>query len=267
MANSGGGVIIFGVKNSGDPTGTPVEGLLRYDPAKVTDKIYSYTDEHFSSFEILELERGGVKKPAIRVQEATFPLVFTAGGNYADDAGKQKSAFSNGTVYFRHGAKSEPGNAADLRDSVERELERQRKGWLGGIAKVVKAPRGHRVEVVAPGYVLSKSDDAAKVRLVSDPSALPVYRLDPDETHPYRQKELLIELNRTLGGKAFITGHDNQFVRRVHNVDSSRPVFYYCSKFGSPQYSNAYVEWLCSQYQRDNGFFTKSRAAATLRTP
>lgn len=266
MANSGGGVIVFGVRNGGESGGDPVAGLLRYDPAKVTDKIYSYTGEHFSSFEIMEIERGGEMKPAIRVREAAFPLVFTGSGNYSDAAGRQKSAFSNGTVYFRHGAKSEPGNATDLRESLERELERQRKGWLGGIAKVVTAPRGHRVEVVAPGYVLSKAEDAAKVRLVSDPAATSVHRLDPDETHPHRQKELLVEVNRRLAGNPRITGHDNLCVRRVHNIDTSRPEFYYCSKYGSPQYSDAYVAWLCDQFRNDADFFTKARALASARS-
>ena len=46
---------------------------------------------------------------------------------------KQKTAFSAGTVYFRHGAKSEPGTSEDLRASLERELDRIRSSWLDGI--------------------------------------------------------------------------------------------------------------------------------------
>ena len=260
MANSGGGAILFGIKNNGDPAEFSPESILALDAAKITDKVASYTSEQFSGFEVTELTRTAGKVAAIRIYESSFPLVFTAAGTYDSGGGRQKTAFQNGTIYFRHGAKSEPGNASDLRDSLERELGRRRRAWLGGIRKVVSAPAGHTVEVVAPGMTVTDASDAVRVRLVADSTAAPVHRLDPDTTHPYRQKEALLELNRRLGGATIITSHDNLCVRRAYGIDDTRPEFYYCSKFGSPQYSAAYVEWLHSRYQVDSDFFRKARA-------
>jgi len=50
----------------------------------------------------------------------------------------RRNVFSVGTVYFRHGAKSEPGTSDDLRQFLEREIEATRRTWLDGIAKVVE---------------------------------------------------------------------------------------------------------------------------------
>ena len=268
MANSGGGVILFGVQNNGELSDFDPVAVLGLDPAKITDKVASYTGEHFSGFDIAEVNRCNRRLGAIRVGEATFPLVFVAAGNYLDVAsGKQKTAFQNGTVYFRHGAKSEPGNASDLRDLIERELERHRKAWLGGIRKVVNAPRGHTVEVVGPGIRLTDDPAARPVRLVDDSSAEPVHRLDPDVTHPYRQKELIREMNRRLSGKWSFTAYENQCIRRIHKIDEAKPEYYYCSKFGSPQYSNAYADWLERQFALDNQFFAKATQAARPSPP
>ena len=45
----------------------------------------------------------------------------------------------------------------------------------------------------------------------------PVVRaLDADQTHPYRQTELLAEMNKRLAGKVKVNGFDIQCVRQAH---------------------------------------------------
>lgn len=259
MANSGGGAIVFGVRNNGDPSGFDPSTVLSLDPAKITDKVATYTGEQFSDFEIVETLRDGNKVAVLIVHEADMPMVFSTAGNYDAGGGRQKVAFQNGTVYFRHGAKSEPGNSGDLRAVLEREVERRRRSWLRGIRKVVTAPRGHSIEVLPPGMSISSSPEARPVRLVDDPRAEAVRRLDPDLTHPFRQKELVVEVQRRLGGRHPFTGYHNQKIRRTYGFDeNSRPEYVYCSKYGSPQYSEAYVEWIIRQFEKDPGFFTKA---------
>jgi hypothetical protein len=119
----------------------------------------------------------------------------------------------------------------------------------------VTAPKGHRVEVLGPGVVLSADTGAMPVRLVNDPSAQAIRQLNPDQTHPYRQKELVKEVQRRLAGKRPFTGYDNLCVRKAHGIDQSKPEFFYQSKFGSPQYSDDYVKWLVGQFERDEEFF------------
>jgi hypothetical protein len=87
----------------------------------------------------------------ITVSAANTPLVFSQTGNYAEVNGKQKNAFLSGSIYFRHGAKSEPGNSEDLRLFIERRLQSIRREWLDGITKIVEAPSGSTVKILPPG--------------------------------------------------------------------------------------------------------------------
>ena len=85
-------------------------------------------------------------------------MVFTKPGTYDVGGGKQKTVFSSGTVYFRYGPKSEPGNSDDLEHFVERRLNQIRKTWMDDIAKVFGAP-GNDKEII-----LAISNSRHKVR-------------------------------------------------------------------------------------------------------
>ena len=59
MANSGGGVFVFGLDNKGKPTQADVGAFLRTDPADITNKIHKYTADDFASFEIFDVQKDG----------------------------------------------------------------------------------------------------------------------------------------------------------------------------------------------------------------
>lgn len=59
MANSGGGVLLVGVKDDGHHAGVDVTPVLDFDPAKITDKLFSYTGRHFGNFRITKAEKEG----------------------------------------------------------------------------------------------------------------------------------------------------------------------------------------------------------------
>jgi hypothetical protein len=129
----------------------------------------------------------------------------------------------------------------------------------------VTAPSGYRVNLLPPEVVESDLPSATPIRLVADPSA-PAYRkIDPDHTHPYRQKEVVKLLKERLSGRKEVTSHDVFCVRKVHGIDGSRSDFYYKSKFASPQYSEAFVNWLAEQYEKDPVFFDKAKKAFKAR--
>jgi predicted HTH transcriptional regulator len=123
IANSGGGAILFGVDNKGEAIGNDVSTIARLDPAQVTDKLHSYTGCHFSAFELVEAKKGRKSVAVLRLGPASIPLIFTKPGTYAIDDRKQKTAFGAGTLYFRHGAKSEPATTPDLADVLERRFK------------------------------------------------------------------------------------------------------------------------------------------------
>ncbi len=259
MSNSGGGYILIGVKKDGTPSGWDNTPVLSLDPAQITDKIARYTGEQFGDFDIKEITKFGQRLAALFVHSVPIPMVFIQPGTYEIRDGKQKIAFGRGTVYFRHGAKSEPGNSKDLRECIEREIERTRKSWLGNIRKVVTAPIGYTVDVVPPGTVQSVLPAKTPVRLVDDPKA-PAYRqIDPDQTHPYRRKDVVQLVNKKLIGRKEITPYDVLSVRRVHEIDQGKREFYYQPKFSSPQYSHTFVDWLVEQHQKNHQFFNEAR--------
>lgn len=261
MANSGGGSILVGVKDDGAPSGWDPLSILGADPAHFVDKIAKYTGEQFSEFEIVATRRDHRQIAEIRIAAAETPLVFVQPGTYEVVEGKQKTAFGRGTVYFRHGAKSEPANPRDLRDFLAREIDRARRSWLGNIRKVVQAPTGSIVNVVRPGVPVGADMHTAAVRLVDDPEAPVFGRLNPDETHPHRQKEVAKKVSERLAEKRVITPFEIQCVRKAHKIDESKPQYFHRSKFTSPQYSDAFVDWIVREFDKDSDFFDKARAA------
>jgi len=86
------------------------------------------------------------------------------------------------------------------------------------------------------------------VRLVHDPAAPAVPHWNPDDTHSYRQKELLAALNARLAEMAAnkVNSFDVQCLRRVHGIDAN-PTFYHRPLHGSPQYSLAFMEWMLEE--------------------
>lgn len=153
MANSGGGVIVFGVKDNGEPSLFDCEKIKNFDSADITNKVESYTGRQFGNFEITTIRRQRIEKVAFLIGNIITPLVFCKAGGYLSSNGKEKIAFHKGTIYFRHGSKSEPANESDIRIIVEREVNRQRETWLGNIKKVIEAPPGSVLQVT-PADVL-----------------------------------------------------------------------------------------------------------------
>lgn len=259
ISNSGGGIVVVGVNNTGKPTEFDTSRLLSFDQALLYDKIKRYIGDQALNVEIVEIEKEGAIRAAFQVDGSSLPIIFTAPGTYSIEGGKQQTEFGIGTVYFRHGAKSEPATSADLANAFQRALEATRKQWLGGIRKVVNAPIGHVVEVMGRSVRESRDKSAFPIRLVDDPSA-PAYRkIDADTTYPYRQKEALIKINKGLPGKVTINSFDFLSVRTVHRR-YEKPIFQYKPKFSSRQYSQQFVDDVLRQYNEDSNFFTNARS-------
>lgn len=255
IANSGGGDIIIGLNSDGTPCETELSGTQSPDPATITDIIHRYTGTHFSDFRFIVSEKLGRVVWILNVGASDIPLVFSKVGTYEVPGGKQKNAFSLGTVVFRHGAKSEPATSEDLRKSIERNVESLRRSWLTGIAKVVEAPAGAHISVVIPE---KPSEGETSIRLVNDPSAQPFYQVPITETHPYRQLDVVREVNSILNLSPRICAHDILSVRRVHNTDKI-PNYCFTISHASVRYSKAFVDWIIASYRANQNFFYDCR--------
>ncbi len=179
FANSGGGIILFGITNDGKKAKFNSIDILNYDPADITNKIFKHTGVQFDAFELIEVKRSSYSIPALLINKAFPPLVFLNNGAYVGPDGKTKSAFVKGTIYYRHGAKSEPANASDIEKIVEREIEHRKKNWLGNIRKVITAPSDYEVELLPANMSISDSPDATPIMLSDDASAQKV-KIDED---------------------------------------------------------------------------------------
>jgi hypothetical protein len=286
MSNSGGGLIIVGVNDDGThAVNSDVSPLFAIDPADVTNKIHSYTNQHFADFDIVPDIRNEKSVALIDVKASDIPVVFTAHGGYEVAGGKQKAAFVKGSVYFRHGAKSEPGTTDDLREAIERKLEQVKGFWLNGIGKIMTAPAGSDVQIVQRAIRLTNSDeampvrltpdgnapglgvnnvtlrdtpDATAIRLTNDENAPTLSVMQADKLYPYRQKELLKRLSECFAGKAMISSHDLYCVRRTHKVDHD-PMFSYQAQHSPRKYTEGFVDWLLKMYEENSNFFQESR--------
>ena len=254
MANSGGGVIVL-------------DGVAGVDEELVHEQLERYVEPEFEGFTVDAVTRGGRPSAAVVVDEVrNTPLVFVRQGRYRDTGGVEHVAFVRGGLYFRHGAKSEPATGDDVRDFIRRQLEATRTQWLANIRQVMHAPDGAEVAVIET----AERDEQGRptlIRLTTDPHA-PLYgQVDPDQSHPYRQKEVIREVNARLDGYN-VNAFDILSVRRVHAIsEDTRPEFVHVPKFGSPQYSDAFVDWLIGEDERDPEFFASAKAKYLATRP
>ena len=252
LANSGGGVVVL----SGD-----------VEEERLHEELARYAEPEFEAFELHDITRARRPATAVVVEGvANTPLVFTRTGRYGTANGDEHVAFVRGGLYFRHGAKSEPATGADVRDFIKRQLDATRSQWLANIRQVMHAPDGAEVAVIET----AERDDEGRptlIRLTTDPHA-PLYgQVDPDRSHPYRQKEVIREANARLDG-AVVNAFDVLSVRRVHAIsEETRPEFVHVPKFGSPQYRGAFVDWLIGEHERDPEFFTSAKEKYLLTRP
>lgn len=257
LANTGGGVVVVGLDNKGSPTGIDVSDVRSVDPAVFTDKVGSYTGYQFTEFETRDCEKDGHPLFAIVIAPQSIPLVFEKPGTYPVND-HQRTAFSRGTVYFRHGAKSEPAEMDDLRSAIERRLDEIRDKWLSDIRKVVYAEPGSEVVTVPSELIQSDDPSATPIKISDDPDA-PILRLEsPDDSYPYRQTEVLEKVQERLPDEVEINRYDIESVRYTRDVNED-PRFTYEPKFGSRQYSGFLVDWIVKQYEADPQFFEKAR--------
>ena len=256
LANSGGGVIVFGVGRDGALTGWNPEHLLQVGMARLHREVDAYVGGELD-LRVAPGRREGRKVATMRVgRREGAPLVFERDATYVDKRGKEHTPFRRGMVFFRHGARSGPARARDLTRFAALEERRIRRDIVEHLKQVAKAPTGSEVIVVPPESAPSGSVE--RFRVVDDPKAPVLARTDFDVTHPYRQKELVEAVNRRAGHQV-ATAFEVQCVRRVHRTDA-REDFFHRPKFGSPQYSESFVAWLLAQHERDPQFFEKAKA-------
>jgi hypothetical protein len=168
-------------------------------------------------------------------------------------AGEAPLTLDTQGAYFRHGARSVPATRDDLRRFVDQRVTQVKRKLLGDIRRVITAPEGSEVVAIER----AEDEQGRSIRITTDEHA-PLYRaVDFDVTHPYRQKELIAEVNARLPEERAINAYEFQAVRRTYDID---PDFVHRPRFGTNQYSQAFVDWLVERIEHDEEFIARARA-------
>lgn len=212
-----------------------------------------------------EVERKGDRRAAFVIGGTDIPIIFTRHSADVMVRGKQKPAFAKGTVYFRHGAKSEPGTRNDLNTWLGIAIERARGNWIKGIRKVIEAPAGHTIAVVASppnlkGGIPQPEGMPISADISATAGAVRIVPRNAEEIWPYRQKDLLEEINKEIKTSPPVNGHDILCIHSHLGVLKNRPEFAYKPhRLASPQYSKKYASWIVGQFKQDSKFFKRIR--------
>jgi hypothetical protein len=81
---------------------------------------------------------------------------------------------------------------------------------------------------------------------------------EPDKTHPHRQKEVIQLVNQDFETQPKINSHDIRCINTIYRI-KSKPEFYYKGKFGPPQYSPQFIDWILKQATKKPNFFSVTR--------
>jgi Schlafen, AlbA_2 len=268
FSNSGGGIIVFGVDDNGKKAPGSID-LQDCDPADIANKIEKYTGVEFSDFEIIKIKRGRYHHFALLIGSSVTPIIFCKPGNYMLADKRQKIAFARGTIYFRRGAKCEPGSTIDLQRWHEREIKRLQRELLSGLRKVVEAPKGSKVHVVAQSRMRHSETSPITARFTNDPEAMAVRHENPDGYWKYKQGIVVKKLNDTLRLAKDINGHDILCVKYVYGIGADTHPHFMMRPHqdSSPQYSDNFIEWILNEYASDKQLFAKCRKAHRERDP
>ncbi len=77
MANTSGGLIVFGVGDNGENIDFDKNIVQKLDSADIANQIYKYTNSDYDNFSIIEIERKGYKKAAICILKSEQLIVFS----------------------------------------------------------------------------------------------------------------------------------------------------------------------------------------------
>lgn len=259
IANSGGGALAVGIDNSGAASRSDVKPVLTHDHAKYCDTIRKYTLQNFCDFEVVDAEKDGHAVAVFLINPPDYPLVFERPGTYAiENNTKQITVFGQGTVFFRHGAKSEHGTSDDLRRFMQQRIREMEDQLMKGMRRVSEAPRGSQLQVVSSLSIDHSQPNAVAVRMANDPNAPGVVGIDRGKLCPYRQKEVIAKLKERVPGGSIPTTHDMWAINKVYRIPTKEE-FCWEPDFSSKQYSDAFIDWLAEKLQTDPEFLRHAR--------
>lgn len=260
MANSGGGVLVFGVKADGTPTGSDGRAFLTLGVAAIAGRLAEWIGDAFAEIEVATVRRGDIDCPAVIVAGADVPIPFSKAGTWVNADGEQRTAFAEGAVYFRHGAKSAPATYADFSRWIARYASAERHRLMRGMKKIVTAAPGHVVAAVTTADPLVAGGGMI-AQLSNDPKARKIIPRRVGDFYPHRGVDLRQKAGEALKGTT-LNSHDLVSVNHAYRIFADHPEF--ATKphdKAAPLYSDQYLDWLVEQIRNNPNFLVEARAS------
>lgn len=185
-----GGYLVVGADNSGQPVGiTPAQAGL-FDDAALRQKLEKYVGSAWQiRSAVHDLGDGTTPRLLALVWVAPHPdgwCVFACDGQYTDRKGENRTEFSKGDTYARHGSRSEPWNQADIAEARARLVAREKDFWRAERAQelhlALQALRSQAAVADGPAAAFTWQLDAAgfeaaTVELMRRQDEIPVRRM------------------------------------------------------------------------------------------
>ena len=114
--------------------------------------------QDYCDFELIEAVKDEQTVAIFLINAPDSPIVFQKAGTYLVEKNRQQTVFSQGTVYFRHGAKTESGTTDDLRKFISGRVREMQDQLVKGLRKVSEAPRGSQLQIVPRGMAITQVD-------------------------------------------------------------------------------------------------------------
>lgn len=159
----------------------------------------------------------------------------------------------------------------DLSSAVmRRRLGKDAAEYLLGVSEEIRAEHeetgfSHQFAVqIQYGLTIQDNATDAAVVAVTGPGGRPARTLevprDPAKQYPFRQTELIDQINARLQLDPPLNKGAIQSVIRAYGIHAKREYFYQGAVKGSPgQYSQRFVDWFVTRYQQPGDFVAKAR--------
>jgi len=152
FANSAGGVIVFGVKDSPrNPSGMTNDNLLDVDPERITN----YLNEHFSpeiEWEMYDFEVDDKKFGVILISESRYKPVVCR-----KETRGQKAKESD--IFYRYSGRSERIKFPELQNLLDESKEIERRKWMEHIQNIAKiGPENIMLMDIMRGEIPNEND-------------------------------------------------------------------------------------------------------------
>ena len=219
--------------------------------------IETYTDQAAPALLLAALPHDDSARPPSSSRRATCRSSSPKRAATARTAAQP--VFAPGTIYFRHGARSEPARRADL-GALARPRRARSAARLAQRHPQGRACAGRTLGrgAAAVGRRIGRRRQRRSENLAACIGDLAFVPRNAEEIWPHRQQGLLNAVNRRLPRTAWINGYDVMCVNRKYDVLKSRPDFAYKPHhLASPQYSSAYADWLVAHFRRIPRSFAK----------